>query len=329
MLASVRAMLAGVIDYAGLFPPARLPLEEAVRNFARYRQEPENWMLGRFVCPAARLAELAPLVGQLFPTGSPVVISALGRGGKNGPEFEANLRADLQVIVEFNGRHGKVAAVDMLEVRFLAADVGHLRFQLSCQLLDQVADLPKILGCNRLTPFFEASLEGDWRDSILCAIRALEATNHWIASETFLFSPGGFKLRCGQSESSVVPTSEQVAFIIATCRKEGVAVKFTAGLHHPVRHFDQTGQAPVHGFLNLFAAGVLSHAGRTTQSGLQKIIEEEKPGAFQFLEDGFRWQGLCASTEEIATARRKLVTSFGSCSFDEPRDDLRAMGLLD
>ena len=47
--ASLRALLAGVIDYAGLFPPATLPLDEAVRNYARYRREPEGWMLGRLV----------------------------------------------------------------------------------------------------------------------------------------------------------------------------------------------------------------------------------------------------------------------------------------
>jgi hypothetical protein len=58
MSPSLRELLNGIIDYAGLFPPANLPLDEAVRNYARYRTEPESWMLARFVCPARRLAEL-------------------------------------------------------------------------------------------------------------------------------------------------------------------------------------------------------------------------------------------------------------------------------
>ena len=57
MNASLRALLSGVVDYAGLFPPAGLPLDQAIRNYARYRQGSDAWMLGRFVIPAARLAE--------------------------------------------------------------------------------------------------------------------------------------------------------------------------------------------------------------------------------------------------------------------------------
>src|SRR5262249_51270542 len=98
MHASLRALLAGVIDYAGLFPPAKLPLDQAVRNYARYRTEPESWMLGRFVCPAARLAEFAPFHDELFAHGPPFVFSALGQGGKDVAEFLVNLRADLEAV---------------------------------------------------------------------------------------------------------------------------------------------------------------------------------------------------------------------------------------
>src|SRR5689334_20933712 len=106
MSASLRALLSGILDYAGLFPPARLPLDAAVRNFARYRTEPEAWMLGRFVCPAARLAELSPFVDELFRTGPPLAITALGRGGDTAAEFTEGLHADLQTVAEFRGRHG-------------------------------------------------------------------------------------------------------------------------------------------------------------------------------------------------------------------------------
>jgi hypothetical protein len=61
--ASARALLAGAIDYAGLFPPAGLAMEEAVRHYRRYRGGADAWALGRFVCPAARLEELDALLG--------------------------------------------------------------------------------------------------------------------------------------------------------------------------------------------------------------------------------------------------------------------------
>ena len=31
-----RALLAGMVDYAGLFPPAELPLDDAVREYAAH-----------------------------------------------------------------------------------------------------------------------------------------------------------------------------------------------------------------------------------------------------------------------------------------------------
>src|SRR6059036_759013 len=78
MLPSVRAFLAGVIDYAGLFPPAQLPLDQAIRNYARYRREPESWMLGRFVCPVARLSELEAFA-DLFEPRAPLALSVLAQ----------------------------------------------------------------------------------------------------------------------------------------------------------------------------------------------------------------------------------------------------------
>src|SRR5438045_204787 len=97
MTAGLRTLLAGIVDYAGLFPPARLPLEEAVRNFVRYGGESDAWMLGRFVLPAARLAELAPLA-SLFPDEATQTFTALGRGGATSAEFLASLAADLKDI---------------------------------------------------------------------------------------------------------------------------------------------------------------------------------------------------------------------------------------
>src|SRR5436190_14801765 len=80
MRASLRTLLAGIVDYAGLFPPAALLLDESIRNYARYLRDPDRWMLGRFICPAARLHELLAYLPKLFASGEALSISALGRG---------------------------------------------------------------------------------------------------------------------------------------------------------------------------------------------------------------------------------------------------------
>lgn len=57
-------LLDSIVDYAGLFPPAGLPMSEAVRNYSRYRAGENAWMLGRFVVPCGRLPEFSREVNQ-------------------------------------------------------------------------------------------------------------------------------------------------------------------------------------------------------------------------------------------------------------------------
>ena len=63
---SVRTLLAEIIDYAGLFPPSQITMQEAVINFATYRNSNYSWMLGRFVLPVARLDEFMEAAEDLI-----------------------------------------------------------------------------------------------------------------------------------------------------------------------------------------------------------------------------------------------------------------------
>src|SRR5947209_6150520 len=98
MSAGLRAFLEGIVDYAGLFPPAQLPLDEAVRNHARYRRGPEAWLLRNFIVPAPRLSELDAFADILHDAERPWGLSALGRGGANPDELLASLRTDLAAV---------------------------------------------------------------------------------------------------------------------------------------------------------------------------------------------------------------------------------------
>ena len=75
--ATVRALMTGAIDYAGLFPPAGLTMPDAVARFAEYRRGPHAWMLGRFVVPVARLGELGDAVKTVAADGLPWSVSVI------------------------------------------------------------------------------------------------------------------------------------------------------------------------------------------------------------------------------------------------------------
>src|SRR5437660_12910682 len=103
MSSPLRALLGGIIDYAGLFPPAKLPLDQAIQRYAKYRRLDDRWMLGRFVIPAVRLGELAPF-DSLFHDNPPFVFSALGRGGGTADAFLRRLTDDLTATAESPAR---------------------------------------------------------------------------------------------------------------------------------------------------------------------------------------------------------------------------------
>ena len=68
-MASLRSFLTGIIDYAGLFPPAQLDMHEAVKNYAEYRAGKDRELLGRFVVPASRLAEFGDASQRVLERG--------------------------------------------------------------------------------------------------------------------------------------------------------------------------------------------------------------------------------------------------------------------
>jgi len=56
-----RALLAGLWDYAGMFPPAELPLEEARAEWLRIRASDDAWLVNCFVVRAGTSVDLDPL----------------------------------------------------------------------------------------------------------------------------------------------------------------------------------------------------------------------------------------------------------------------------
>jgi hypothetical protein len=53
-----RAALVALIDHSPLFPPASLPMPDALDEDRRARADPNSWLLARLVWPASRLDEL-------------------------------------------------------------------------------------------------------------------------------------------------------------------------------------------------------------------------------------------------------------------------------
>src|SRR6267378_3790740 len=300
---SLRALLAHSIDYAGMFPPCSLGLEPALKNQAEYVRAPDAWMLGAFVLSAERFDATKQLLWQ-FDAQHPLHVAALGPKTVSADAFLEALD-NAEAAVRSLSRHN----VDLVSISHFEMSVPH------DVGLASLTEARSILG--DLPVFWEAP-----PDRAEQTIALLAESNSDAESATF-----GYKLRTGGVIADAFPTSMQIAKALVTPATHQLPIKFTAGLHHPLRQYRKEVQTKMHGFLNVLGAAVLAAEHRWDTNQTAMMLEDENVDSFSFADDFFAWREWRIDTKRLQY-RRRFIVSFGSCSFDEPREDLRALGFL-
>lgn len=318
----------GIIDYAGLFPPADLALDTAIRNYAAYNKGDDSWMLSRFIIPASRLEELSPYAEELFSEQTPFSFSVLGKGTQTISDFNDALEAVEKACRKFCDVHGDSVKTDILEMKLPKEAAFSHDVDLLQQLMDRTAES---LNRHEATPniiFYEGFFDESWKKDIEAVLQAISNHNKSVNTDKENYQFAGFKIRCGGVEADHFPSTEQIAFVLSKAREHNVAIKGTAGLHHPVRHYADSVQTKMHGFFNVFGGAMLGYACDLNADELDEILNEEDAEQFTFTDQAFSWKSYSISTEDIKALREVALLSYGSCSFDEPREDLQKLKLL-
>ncbi|MGD9547532.1 MAG: hypothetical protein AB7V45_08270 [Candidatus Krumholzibacteriia bacterium] len=317
MATAFRAFMQGLIDYAGLFPPAVLPPGRAVARYAGHRAGPQAWMLGRFIAPAEKLAEI-------------------GAARANVPGASAAGAWECSVLI--GSREGAAEALEALAPQGAAILAAEEEGWTGIQVLEY--PLPHATGAGR-------QVLADHLDLLFARLEAAGLAGRELFLELppgsddagvieILAARGegapvrrlGVKLRCGGLRPENVPAVSRVAGILAACARSAVPLKCTAGLHHPVRHLADEPEVMMHGFFNVFGAGLLAASGQASGRELESCVAETDPAAFSFTEEAFAWRHRAVAADRIEEIRRRSLCGFGSCSFAEPVADLQALGLL-
>ena len=276
---ALRSLLTNLIDYAGLFPPAGLSLEGTLRNYRHYATSENEWALGRFVLPLARLAEFEQLRAE---AGAQIPLSFVG--------VQPDELAGLQL------------PGDSLEIKVARPE----------QIVSAMRDLPRGYSAS-----FEIPLGANVDEFMM----------------TLADAGGRAKIRTGGLTGDMFPTGASIAHFLASAARNKVAFKATAGLHHPLRAVHNFTYEPgsarglMHGFVNVFFAAAAVFHGASEQDA-ERILAESSPEAFCLTETSIGWKELVLTDPQIIRARREFAISFGSCSFEEPLQDLKALGWL-
>jgi hypothetical protein len=285
-----------------MFPPCSLALEPAFQNHAQYVRSSEAWILNAFVLPIEQFDAAKQLL-SLFDPAHPLRVAALGPKTANADAFLEALE-DTDVAIRSLSSNVDLVSISQLEM-FLPQDVD----------VGLLKEARSIVG--NLPVFWEAPPEKAEQTIALLA-------EHNSDEESAAF---GYKLRTGGVTADAFPTSLQIAAALVTPATHQVPIKFTAGLHHPIRQFRDEVKTKMHGFLNVLGAATLAAEHRWDARKAAIMLEDESLDSFSFEKDFFSWREWKIDIERLQY-RRRFVASFGSCSFDEPRDDLRALGLI-
>lgn len=293
---SVRLLMSGAIDYAGLFPPSAMSMSEAVLNYATYRNSNYSWMLGRFVCSVARLEELADAARDFVSRDAANVWRVAAVAGED-------LYDTIRRIEDFNANNGPGLVCDVVEMK---ADTLY-------QIEAVAHDLPR-----GVTVYFEI----DPKVELVEKLMAIAASGQRA------------KLRTGGVTPEAFPKSVDIVRFVTACVAANVPFKATAGLHHPIRCFrpltyeENSAKGTMHGFLNLFLmTGFAVESYR--RSFLEDVMEEEFEEVFTVEPQSISWRGeYTLNLHQIERLRTLGIQSFGSCSFDEPVADLQTLGML-
>lgn len=295
---SISHFMTELIDYAGIFPPAALPLKEAILNYHSYIHQEDSWMLGTFVIPASRLGELEPfrdLFNEQYPLRLSIILSK-----------SDELKTDLDAIKLFSETYQTAGMIETIEVP--------PSLPIDSEILDKL---------DILIPGYRLYCE------ITGSIEQLKSSLNRIKKKNQETSrPIGIKFRMGGITANLFPSTEKAAFVIHECKKLGLSLKFTAGLHHPIRQYRQEVETFMHGFVNVFTASIMVHSLSISEETIQEILLEDNPKNFTFTTNELIWRNLTVSSLEINAARNVFSLSYGSCSFDEPREELGELALF-
>jgi len=289
MLALIKALLSSVVDYAGIFPPAKLGMREAMVNYAQDQMADYSWMLGRFVLSASRLNEFS----ELLPT-FPLKHWSLS----------AIISEDLESEIErVRSLHNDNIAITALEFPPLSPT----QIERVFPLLPAGVDL-----------FFEIPLNREL-EGYLTVLRRIGASA---------------KIRAGGITVDAFPSITQLCRCICGFAAAQVPFKATAGLHHPLlaKHRltsePNSPSAAMHGFLNVAILAALVYWQKVTPEDALAVLKESSIEGFQFRADSIWWRDRQLNRLEIEATRQHFFRSFGSCSFQEPIDELKELKLL-
>ncbi|MDA2804030.1 hypothetical protein [Nocardiopsis suaedae] len=276
-----------MLDDAALFPPGNAPMERAVPRHRALRQGPTADYVGPFIVADAWLADLESVLAEE---------TAGGAGPAGALEAAVTVPGGAAAVGPALQRARRMPRVRVVGAEAAGGDSAEDVRRTARALTDHLPD-----GAH-------GHVEVPRRADPAPAMAALAGAGHRA------------KFRTGGTTADAFPSEAELAARIAAAVDAGVPFKCTAGLHNAVRHTGAATGFEHHGFLNvLLAADALLRGARAAEA---EGVLGERDGKTLAQE-----ARTVLGDERRSRAVRAAFTGFGTCSVDEPLEDLEALGL--
>jgi hypothetical protein len=265
-VSTVPTFLTALVDDASLFPPASLPLAEAVADHREHRASSYAAMVGPFVVSDIKLPDLLEVLDDSTDAFA-VSVVVTGGAGAIEPAVRWATKSGLLDV--------RALETPLRNEDDLARNASRVVTAIE-QVRDDLGDIPVYVEPPRIPG---------------------GATHGWLAALDEIASAGlRLKFRTGGVDLDAFPSAAELAEGIDAALDRELPFKCTAGLHHAVRTDHQ------HGFLNILAATAKAFDG----AGRDEVVAALETTDIGIQTDGFesarRWFtsfGCCAVEDPL------------------------------
>lgn len=307
---SIKSFFSNWIDYAGLFPPAQLPMSKALETFAHLQKSPMASLAPRFVLPLQKWDEFVQ-----FESIHPITGLKLHLLLSSDQNWDPNSPLGSYTHSIATWCQAKAVVLSAIEIPPLpewttSTPLSPL-FREKWVLWHR--SLPEKLN-QKPSLYFEVP----WThtDSYLVRLAALQSSLSGMVHA---------KWRTGGTQATHFPSPQTLGQGIIAAQRLGLASKVTAGLHEAISHNDDLLGVLRYGFLNVFFAFILTRLLHLSEEKCIQILKNPNPADFVPDSAGWRYENYFVSLNDLAWAQKNVIHSVGSCSFTEPLESFERL----
>jgi hypothetical protein len=283
-----RALFSGLFDDAAAFPPALVPLGQAVADHRARQSISYADLVGPLLLPASEVEGLLRTSDVLALDGSLMDVAVVSRPG-----------ADLTLLDDALAGLNECPHVRVVGVELAWSPDWHQKQTLTGEATLRSVEVPR----------------GPQLEQVLTDIQA-------YANDS---DPVQAKFRTGATTERPAPTPAELANFIRSCIDHDLSFKLTGGLHQAVlgtanEHQGDNREKDEFGFLNVMAATrwALAHGAEVPE--MQELLCLPDPEPILDI--------ITRMSAADASVLRAFFTSYGCCAVMDPIGHLAALGLI-